>query len=229
MYDGIADLATENLVGAALRQFRPYFNSFGLFVIGQLLFDVRQDRFRIGPLPRANDGMNTIAPLLVGQPDHRSFDDPLIAQQDVFDLARVDVVPSRDQHVVLPVENVEVAVLVHAADIAGVEPAIAEGPFRGLRPVPVARHELGAAADDLAHLAGAKEIVVLDDHAGLDCREGTATGADPVVVLRPQAGDHHRALGLPVGLREELPESGFGTPQQTIGDRRGAIDDPAQV
>ena len=53
---GIEIDSDENLVGAALRQFRPYFNSFGMLVIGQLPFDVRQDRFGIGPRPRANDG-----------------------------------------------------------------------------------------------------------------------------------------------------------------------------
>ena len=44
--------------------------------------------------------------------------------EHLLDLARVDVVAAADDHVLLAVDDVEVAVLVLAADVAGGEPAV---------------------------------------------------------------------------------------------------------
>jgi hypothetical protein len=46
-----------------------------------------------------------------------------VLEEDLLDLARVDVVAARQDHVLLPVHYVEVAVLVHRGHVPGVEPA----------------------------------------------------------------------------------------------------------
>jgi hypothetical protein len=49
-----------------------------------------------------------------------------VREQDVLDVARVDVEAVADDEVLDAVDDVEVAVLVEVADVAGVEPAVAD-------------------------------------------------------------------------------------------------------
>ena len=48
------------------------------------------------------------------------------AYSDLLDLAAVDVLAARDDHVLLAVDDVEEALLVAAGHVAGVEPPAAE-------------------------------------------------------------------------------------------------------
>src|SRR5262249_59658749 len=72
-----------------------------------------------------------------------------------LELRRVDVLAARDQHVLLPVVDVEVALGVPMADVAGAEPsALGEGRRGGRGIAPVAGAEVRPAKPDLAPLAG---------------------------------------------------------------------------
>jgi hypothetical protein len=70
--------------------------------------------------------------------------------QGVLDLGAVDVLASPVDHVVAPIEQLDRAVAGDPGDVAGVEPAAGQGPRRRLRAVPVTRHELRAAHQELA-------------------------------------------------------------------------------
>jgi hypothetical protein len=73
-----------------------------------------------------------------------------VAEQDLLDLARVDVVAAADDQVLLAVDDEQVAVVVAVGEVAGVEPAALER-LRGLLGlVVVALHDVVAADDDLA-------------------------------------------------------------------------------
>jgi hypothetical protein len=46
--------------------------------------------------------------------------------EDLLDLPGVDVITAADDHVFLSVNDVEIALLIHAADIPGIKPTIAQ-------------------------------------------------------------------------------------------------------
>ena len=72
--------------------------------------------------------------------------------QHLLDLDGIDVLAAADDHVLQAVDDEECAVVAHAADVAGAEPAIDEGGCRGLGVAPVAWRDHRSAAEDLAHL-----------------------------------------------------------------------------
>ena len=70
---------------------------------------------------------------LVGRADDRDLAHAGMAREHVLDLERVDVLAARDDHVVEPAVEPEVAVLVEPADVAGVVPAVADRLLVGVR------------------------------------------------------------------------------------------------
>ncbi|OPY93201.1 MAG: hypothetical protein A4E73_00360 [Syntrophaceae bacterium PtaU1.Bin231] len=86
----------------------------------------------------------------------------------LVDVARIDVEAAGDDHVLLAVHDVEIAVRVHRGDVAGVAPAVAERVGRLLGPVLVPFHHLGPLDDEFAALAGRHvlhAVVQIDDAA----------------------------------------------------------------
>src|SRR3546814_1607610 len=76
----------------------------------------------------------------------------------VLHVARVDFVAAGDDDLLQAVDQVGIAVFVHGADVAGMEPAVAQR-RRGLRRLlPIARHDLRPAQADLALLARRDQI-----------------------------------------------------------------------
>src|SRR5207249_3604251 len=87
---------------------------------------------------------------LVRPADDARHHDRRMLEQDVLHIAREDVEATADDEVLLPVQHVQVAVGVETADIAGVQPAAAQG-RRGLRGrIPVASHHTVRADADLS-------------------------------------------------------------------------------
>ena len=73
-----------------------------------------------------------LAPPLVGMADDGGLEDVGVFVEHALDLGGGDVLPAGDDHVLLAVLDVEEAVLVEPADVAGPEPAVDEGALRGL-------------------------------------------------------------------------------------------------
>src|SRR4029077_11820361 len=89
--------------------------------------------------------------LLGGNPDHLHVRDIRVAVQELFDLARIDVLAAADDHVLDPADDVDVTVRVHRGQVAGVHPAGGiDGLARRLFVVPVPPHDHVAAAAELA-------------------------------------------------------------------------------
>src|SRR5699024_2884765 len=119
------DLPLEDLAGRSL---------------GQGLDEVVDPRDLVGrdPLlePAAQLGGELLAAPGVGDADHRDFANVRVPVEHLLDLARVDVVTTADHEVLHPVDDPQVAVLVHPADVAGEEPLPLEDGVRGLRALP---------------------------------------------------------------------------------------------
>ncbi len=125
-----------------------------------------------------------------------------------FDVSGIDVVATGDDHVLLAVGDVEIALLVHIANVARVEPAGlavgvgAQGVGRLGGQVPIALHDLGAVHDDLADLADGQFLLAglqVDDlEIGVGQGHADRVGLGPVYGVH---GDTGAGLGQAVGLQ----------------------------
>src|SRR3546814_19962627 len=92
-----------------------------------------------GALGEHDEGLDGLAPALVGHADHRHLGHGVVGEQSVLDLDRAAVLAARDDHVLLAVGDRAVAVLVDRAAVARMGPAVpkrAPG-GQGLSPVPL--------------------------------------------------------------------------------------------
>ena len=189
-------------------------------------------------VPELHHRLHLLAELAVGHADDGGVDDVGMLEQDLLDLDAVHVLAAADDHVLGPVDEVEEAVGVEAADVAAAEPPLGRDRLRvRLRPVPVAaQHDRRPAQPDLAGLADGHVGAVLVDDPDLHRRHGPAhrVGMGGVVVADVRGRDRRR-LGEAVGggeglldLREALPD-----PLHELGRGRGAAvagpDDRRQV
>ena len=123
-------------------------------------------------------GHADLAPLGVGHAEHRHFGHAGMRQQHFLDLARVDVRAARDVHVRFAAGDGEQAALVQAPEVAGVEPATAQGLGSGLGVAVVAGEDGRPAAADFADAAGRYRLQVGVEHGHFHAGAWPAAGAD---------------------------------------------------
>jgi len=139
--------------------------------------------------------------------DDAGIENLFMAVDDVFELAGIDVVAGGDDHALDALREVDEAVLVHLAEIAGVQPdapvvVTAERVGRFGRVVHVAEHDRGTADADFALEVGVEFLRGAGpDDLIIGVGEGHADGAHAVVVLRRETAGRH-ALGQAVALAD---------------------------
>ena len=176
-----------------------------------------------------HDRLDRFAPFVVGDADHRDFGDIGVVADRALDFGGIDVLAAGDDHVLDAVVDVEVAVLVHVAGIAGAQPAVAVERLGGrLRQVPVAHHVGAGAGGDLADLAGRQPLAVGVEDREFNAGQGLAGRAHAVqpldVIFRRQRDDGAGGLGHAVHLHEAAFEHLDAFLQQRRRDRRGAVE-----
>ena len=87
-----------------------------------------------------------------------------------LDFAAVDVLAARDDHVLLAIDQKDVALLVRNADVAGVVPAIANGFERCDGIVPVAVEHHCRTHHDFARLAWRTVLAIVIEQSKLNVR-----------------------------------------------------------
>src|SRR6202000_262600 len=60
-----------------------------------------------------------LAPVVVGDADHRRVDHRRVGDQDLLDLPRVDVLPAADDHLLEPADDPGVDAVAHGGQVAG--------------------------------------------------------------------------------------------------------------
>ena len=113
--------------------------------------------------------MDGLPELVVGNAEHGAVRHRRQLVQHGLDLSGIDVDAARDDHVDLPIAQVEVALLVEVADVAwGEQPVTVGGAALGLVAV-IGEVGVsgGAAGDDLAGLPHSEDPSVLVDHLHL--------------------------------------------------------------
>ena len=116
------------------------------------------------PVAQHDDGVHRLAPDVAGDADHGDLRHRRVRRDRVLDLDRVDVLAAGHDHVLDPIDQVEIAVLVEVAGVAGVVPAAAERLLGRVLLVPVLDHVVAAARADLAVLSRRQQVagLVLD-------------------------------------------------------------------
>ena len=181
--------------------------------------------------------LHRLAPLLVGDADDGAVAHRRVGPDHLLDFARVDVEAAADDHVLLAVGDVEVAVGVEVADVAGVQPAV-DDRLRGLvRRLVVALHHEVAAHADLAGRArrqdgaGVVHDLDADQRIGAPDRREPLVGREPAIVevrVRRQERDRPRRLGLAVAAHHHRPED-LDRPLELVDrHRRRAVEEILQ-
>src|SRR6266853_1732308 len=86
--------------------------------------------------PQLDEGLGGFAPVRIRDADHQRFFHVRVLVDRLLDHLRIDVKAARKDHVLLAVENEEVAVFVHDPDVAGEKAAVRKSRGRFVRPVP---------------------------------------------------------------------------------------------
>src|SRR6266446_9404418 len=119
-----------------------------------------------------------------------------LERQIAFNVRRRDRLAAGSlDEVALAVGDPDIAVVIEEADIAGLEPAVFEGPRRRLGVVPVPLHDVVTGDQDLA--------VTRDLHPHPVERRTDGVDLDP---RRHIAGDDRSRLGLAIALQQPDPE-----------------------
>src|SRR5690606_27890479 len=129
-----------------------------------------------------------------------------------------------------PVDQVDVAVLVHVTDVAGVQAPAAQRLGGLLGPALVARHDLRAADADLAALADRQTPVRVVDRDDLDQGAGQRQ-ADRAGTRRAERVDraYRPGLGQAVALDQGAPREPLEGLLHLARQRRAAGDAKAQA
>src|SRR4029079_7233328 len=133
--------------------------------------------------------------------DHGALGDGDVLEQGALHLERPDPVGGRQDHVVRPASEPEVAVLVTDRPVAGHVPVATVDGRRLLGRVPVSGEQRGrvSAQGDVALLAGWALLAVEADYAYVVARRGEPHRPGPDLRAR-EVADQQRVLGLPVAV-----------------------------
>src|SRR3954454_14535718 len=228
---GDLDVALEDLARGALGQLVEEPQPARVLVGGHALLDEVAHVVLAGVLTvlEHDRGADLLAHLLVGHRDHGGLGHGGVLVEDLLDLARIDVVAAADDHVLLAVDDEEVAVLVDAGHVARVEPAVVQDLLRGVVAVPVALHQVVAADRDLADLALAHLVAVLVDDLHLDALDRRPDGARLALLVGVVEGRDRRGLRQAVALEDLAAERLLEAAQDLDGERRATRDAQPQA
>ncbi len=148
-------------------------------------------------------GRHRLDPARVAQRDHGNLGYRRQAVDGFLDLAARHVLAAGLDHVLLAVHDRDVALLVHHAEIARVEPAAGEGLGRLRLVAEIAGQQLRRAMHDLAHRAARHLVAGIVDDDRLDVQHRLAGGARLAdLVLGRQHGRRGRDLRLAIDVPE---------------------------
>ena len=180
------------------------------------------------PFRPDDDGRDPLAPLGVRQADDRALPNAGMLAQRLLDLRRIHVLASGDDHVLDPVDDVELALCVTEAGIAGPIPAVFHDRRRCFRLLPVAAEHRRRSDQELADRALRHFQPIGVDDTDLDQWQRRSAGAQrgfvvDIMLLGPQQGQHARGFGGAVELHEAALHLQQRTFQQGRGNRRAGV------
>src|ERR1035437_9409582 len=153
-----------------------------------------------------NVGDGHLAANVVLHTDDRGFAHTRILEQQLFDLARIDVESAADDEITAPAAQRVVAVMRAHAEIAGAKPAVVKRRCRRVGPSPVLGEQMWRPNLDLADAVVAEYGALVADEAGRYARQGWAHRSGATLAIVRIAHDHER-LAHAITLENRLTES----------------------
>src|SRR3954452_11241727 len=148
----LAELPLDDLAARVLGQRVDDHDVLRALVAGQHRAGVLDDRLgrQLGAGLRYDRGRDRLDPARVRDAEDRDLGDTIELVDRLLDLAGGDVLAAGLDHVLLAVDDVELAGLVDVPEVAGVEPAVAEGLAGLLLVLVVSQGRVRRAVHDLA-------------------------------------------------------------------------------
>ncbi len=143
----------------------------------------------------------------------------------LFHLTRPDLEAARFDQVLFAVYDKEIAIFVQVAQVAGVDPAVADHGRRFVRALPIAHHDLWRTDADLTKLAGGQGLfaAVNIDDAHLYVGHGDADRAGLILAVYGADDGSQHGFGHAIGVqqhpaRQSLEAAlGFGQQRRCAG------------
>src|SRR6056297_3734557 len=198
----VPQFTPKNLAHVGLGQFLHELDVSGHLVAGQLLLAVLAQFVDGQRIVLANDhGLDQLAGRFVLDAYRADFQHLGMPGDDVLDLVRIDVEARDQDHVLLAVDDEEIALFVAAGHVAGLQPALAIENLGGLfGTVPVTLHDLRPTNAQFAGFADRDFVALGIDDLAFGRRDGQPYG--PVVVFQVHRVDAcgGRRFGKTVGF-----------------------------
>src|SRR5262249_41106999 len=93
-----------------------------------------------------------LSPLGIRDSEHSHLAHCRVVENHCLDLAAIDILASRDDHVLQPVQYVEITIRVLVADIARAKEAVSKSSRRVFLVVPIPTHDVCPSRDEFATL-----------------------------------------------------------------------------
>src|SRR6059058_4449302 len=124
-FDDGAQLATQDLAGCRHRDLIDATNLAELLVRNDAFVDEREHLIRVGVVLQYDERNRELARRQVALADDGCVGHARMLEEDLFEVARIDVVALVDQHVLLAVDDGQIAVFVDDTDVTRAQPAVA--------------------------------------------------------------------------------------------------------
>ncbi len=167
---------TGQFADTRTRQFLHEFDGHRQFVLAEFageefaqFFDGEWRRVRT----QRHESLRSFAAIVVRNTDDDDFLDRGMLIDRLLDHLRVDVEPAGNDHVLLAIDQIEIAIAVHVADVAG-QKAVADEGFSGfLFAIPVAARDVRTTDADFSGLPDRQNLlrIIQRHHIHFDARQ----------------------------------------------------------
>src|SRR6516165_10032051 len=227
-------LPAQHFAGGVARQLAHEVDRFRCLVGGDTRSCPRDDRLGGRWLSRFShhDRLHLFAPTLRWHADHGDLAHSGAASERVFDFSGIDVLPTGDNQILDAVVNIEVAIIVEIAGIAGAQPAIRYRLRGRILLTPVLLHEIVTAHGDFTDLTSRERPAAPVHHADLHTRPGLATGAQLRalrVITRRKVSAGAGRFGHSVELHEVAADGLLSARQYRFRHRRSTVCESLQA
>ena len=100
--------------------------------------------------------------------------------EDIFNLCGIDILASADDHILFPIHDIKVSILIHVSHIACVKPAPLDGLFRLLWIFPITLENSITLHNNLPHFIRRKISSLIIYDPGMDMLRFHSTGTQPL-------------------------------------------------
>ena len=114
-----------------------------------------------------NNGVHGLTPFVVWDANNRHVLNSSVADEGILNFGCENVFSASDDHVLQPINNVQVPFVIKDACITRIHPTVLQCSCRFLRLIPVAQHGVWATHYDLARYTDGTVIVIIVKHPNI--------------------------------------------------------------